>query len=76
MVFNSLLGEEVNDFGTKTRFKCHEPIQRKAKTIDGELCTNWNLVDRLGVRFRDTEGYTNFYNDFTEEFNSISGEEL
>ena len=65
MVFNTLYGEKFNDFGTKTRFKCHKPIQRKAKTLDDELCTNWNLVDSLGVRWADTEGYTNFYDNNT-----------
>ena len=60
-----------NDFGTKIRFKCHKPIQRKATTIYGELCTNWNLIDSFGVRldFDDsiyhTDSYKNFYDDPT-----------
>ena len=60
VVHSSLFSD--NDFGTKLRFKCHKPIQRKATTIDGELCTNWNLIDSFGVRL-DSYYYKNFYDD-------------
>ena len=57
------------DFGMKIRLRCQKPIQRLAKTIDGELCTNWELIDSFGVRFDyddsidHTGGYENFYDD-------------
>ena len=59
----------VNDFGTKIRFKCHQQFKRKEQTLDGEFCSNWNLIDGFGVRldFDDTifhiDGYKNFYED-------------
>ena len=57
------------DYGTKIRFKCHKPIQRKAKTLEAELCTNWDIIDSLGVRLDlddsiyHTDGYKKFYDD-------------
>ena len=42
-----------NDYGTKLRFKCHQRIQRKARTLKGELCSNWELIDSFGVRLDD-----------------------
>ena len=49
-----------NDYGIRIRFKCHKPIQRKAKTLEAELCTNWDLIDSFGVQ---TDGYKKFYDD-------------
>ena len=57
------------DYGTKLRIKCHQRIQRKEKTIDGELCTKWDRIDSFGVKldFDDsihhTNGYEKYYND-------------
>ena len=39
----------MNDYGTKLRFKCHQRIKRKEKSIDGESCTNWELIDSFGI---------------------------
>ena len=56
-----------NDYGYKLRFKCHQRIQRKEKSINGELCANWDMIDSFGVRldFDDpvyhTEDYEKFY---------------
>ena len=61
--------DRKNDFGTKIRFKCHTPIQRKAETLEGDLCTNWELIDNFGVRLdfdnsiHHTDGYKDFYDD-------------
>ena len=58
-----------NDYGTKLRIKCHQRIERKAKTIESELCTNWELIDNFGVRldFTDTiysnDSYKKFYDN-------------
>ena len=58
-----------NDYGTKLRIKCHQRIERKAKTVESELCTNWELIDNFGVRLDlggsvyHTDGYENFYDD-------------
>ena len=56
-----------SDFGTKIRIKCHQQIQRTTKTSEGELCTNWELIDSFGVRLDDsihhTDGYKQFYED-------------
>ena len=58
-----------NDFGTRIRLKCHKPLNRKKQTLDGELCTNWQLIDSFGVRldFDDSQNNTgshqNFYDD-------------
>ena len=76
-----------NDFGTRIRFKCHQRIQRKAKTLESELCTNWKLMDSLGVRIRESNssvyqrgGYTHFYDypDLGEEllYNSCASNKL
>ena len=68
-VFYSSWKNDVNDYGARIRFKCHKPIQRKAKTLEAELCTNWDFIDSFGVRldFDDsiyhTDGYKNFYDD-------------
>ena len=57
------------DFGTRVRIKCHQPIKREEKTLQDESCTNWELIDRFGVRldFNDSnchaDGYKNFYDD-------------
>ena len=57
------------DYGTKLRIKCQQRIQRKEKTIDGELCANWDRIDSFGVEldFDDsiyhTDGYEKFYDD-------------
>ena len=65
-MFDSFVLAE-NDYGTKLRFKCHQRIERKEKTIGGELCMNWELIDNFGVRidFTDTfhynDGYRLFY---------------
>ena len=62
-------GDAENDYGTKLRIKCHQRIERKAKTIESELCTNWELIDSFGVRldFDDSQNNTgshqNFYDD-------------
>ena len=54
------------DFETRIRLKCHRPIQRKTITLESELCTNWNLIDSIGVRLDfDTDGYKNFYDNPT-----------
>ena len=58
-----------SDYGTKLRIKCQQRIQRKEKTIDGELCANWDRIDSFGVQldFDDsiyhTDGYEKFYDD-------------
>ena len=53
-------------FGTRIRFKCDKPIQRTATTLEGELCTNWDLIDSFGVGLyfnRHTDRYGKFYDD-------------
>ena len=74
-VFYSSWHYNENDYGTRIRFKCHKPIQRKAKTSKNESCENWKLIDRFGVRldFDDsinpmesvsvTDGYKDFYDE-------------
>ena len=58
-----------NDYGTKLRIKCQQRIQRKEKTIDGELCANWDRIDSFGVELdfkgsiHHTHGYKKFYYD-------------
>ena len=58
-----------NDYGTKLRIKCQQRIQRKEKTIDGELCANWDLIDSFGVELDfygsiyHTDSYEKFYDD-------------
>ena len=60
---------EPNDYGTKVRIKCHQRIQRKEITIDGELCQNWELLDSFAVRLEfdgsinHTDGYKKFYDN-------------
>ena len=61
-----------NDYGTRIRFKCHKPIQRKAKTLEAELCTNWDFIDSFGVRYH-TDGYKKFYDDPPEWWSYYSG---
>ena len=55
------------DYGTKLRIKCQQRIKRREKTIDGELCTNWDRLDTFGVaEFYDrnsTKFVRNFYDD-------------
>ena len=70
-----------NDFGTKIRYKCHLPTQRRKRTLDGDLCSNWQLIDSFGVRLNSnspitvTERYENFYDDrHTLYFSSIDAE--
>ena len=58
-----------SDYGTKLRIKCHQRKQRKEKTIDGELCANWDRIDSFGVQLDfdgsiyHTDGYEKFYDD-------------
>ena len=67
-VFYSV-GRDDNDYGTKLRIKCHQRIQRKEKSIDGELCANWELIDSFGVGLDfhgsviHTDDNANFYDD-------------
>ena len=52
------------DYGTKLRIKCNLRIQRKERTLKGELCTNWELLDSFGVNFDDDNVvHDNFYDD-------------
>ena len=71
------------DFGTKIRYKCHRPIPRRKRTLDGESCSNWQLIDSFGVRLADvnsnspmsgTKNYENFYAGFKKE--EIKNEEI
>ena len=64
-----------SDYGTKLRIKCHQRIQRKEKSIDGELCTNWDRIDSFGIEFdfdgsiNYTDGYElKFYDDLTGDW--------
>ena len=75
--------EADNDYGTKLRIKCHQRIKRKEKTIDGELCTNWELIDNFGVGFgfegsiHHNDGYEQFYdNPWYYGFRAMSGNGL
>ena len=58
-----------SDYGTKLRIKCQQRIQRIEKTINGEICANWDRIDSFGVEldFKDsihhTDGYEKFYDD-------------
>ena len=70
-----------NDFGTKITYKCHLPIQRRKRTLDGEWCSNWQLIDSFGVRFNSnspitaTKSYENFYDERkTQDFYLIATE--
>ena len=67
----------IFDFGTRIRLKCHQPMNRKERTLDGELCTNWEFIDSFGVRLdlndstSHTDSHQNFYNfphGFTWEY--------
>ena len=72
------------DYGTKLRIKCHQRIKRKAKTIEGKLCANWNLIDSFGVGL-DSHGsiyhmeiyhnlshdYDQFYDDWYRSGNGL-----
>ena len=49
MAYIAYAGGHYNDFGTRVRIKCHPPIKRKEKTLQDELCTNWESIDSLGV---------------------------
>ena len=67
------------DYGTKLRIKCHQRIKRNEKTIGGELCTNWEMIDKLGVRLDHdgsvyhTDGYENFYDNPRDWIQSGNG---
>ena len=69
-VFYSEIYED-SDYGTKLRIKCHQRIQRKDKSIDGELCANWDRIDSFGVgldfdgSIHHSDGYEKFYDDPT-----------
>ena len=58
-----------NDYGTKLRIKCHQRIERKAETIESELCTNWELIDNFGIQLDSKDkiyyddGYKKFYDN-------------
>ena len=60
------------DYGTKLRIKCHQRIERKAETIEGDLCTNWERIDGFGARLDldylvyHTDVRENFYENFHE----------
>ena len=78
-VYNLEFWNSENDFGTKIRYKCHLPIQRKTQTLGGELCMNWQFIDSFGVRLDletiyHTDDYKPFYDDFPESW--WTGEEL
>ena len=81
-VFYSWWNSE-SDFGTKIRYKCNLPIQRKKRTLDGDVCLNWKFIDSFGVRLNSnfpmtsTENYDNFYDERnTQEFDWIGTEFL
>ena len=67
-------GRADSDFGTRIRLKCHQQIQRIAKTIEGEICTNWEQIDSFGVilDFDDSihhyDGYKIFYDDLSGNY--------
>ena len=44
-----LSSESINDYGSKIRLKCHEPITRKDFTLKNEKCSDWTDIDSLGV---------------------------
>ena len=69
MVFYSNLWAD-GDYGTKLRIKCHQRIQRKEKSINGEFCTNWERIDSFGVEldFDDSIYYTDCYEKFNDDF--------
>ena len=54
-----------NDYGSKLRIKCHQRMQRKEKSIDGEMCTNWDRIDSFGVElhFDGSVHHEKFYNN-------------
>ena len=70
-VFYSDRGAD-NDYGIKLKIKCHQEIQRTSKTSEGELCTNWELIESFAVRLdldcsiHHTEGYKKFYDDLRD----------
>ena len=37
-------------------------MQRKTQTLDGESCTNWQLIDSLGIRLEDLSEFNAFGN--------------
>ena len=59
----------AQDFGTIVRIKCHQPIKRKEKTLQDELCTNWESIDNFGVQLDlngsicHADGCKKFYED-------------
>jgi len=65
-----------NDYGTKIKIKCHQRIQRKARTLKGESCMNWELIDSFGVRL-DYLGnlYNEIFYDDPREWNMSDEEE-
>ena len=65
-----------SDYGTKLRMKCHQRIQRKERSIDGELCTNWDRIDSFGVGLdfkgpiNHIDGYEKFYDENYEKIDN------
>ena len=59
----------VGDYGTKLRIKCHQQIKRNEKTIGGELCMNWELIESFGVLldFNETIDYNDDYKKFYDD---------
>ena len=63
----------IIDFGTRVRIKCHRPIKRqekiRMKNLKTESCTNWEFIDRFGVRLNfhesinHADGCKKFYDD-------------
>ena len=53
--------------GIRVRIKCHQPIKRKEKTLQDELCSNWESIDSFGVYFKDSTCHADdcekFYDD-------------
>ena len=50
-------------YGSKIRFKCHQPISRINQTLDGEKCVNWQILDSFGEKF-----YLEYLDTYIEQY--------
>ena len=64
VIFNALAegdNDGRNDYGTRIQIKCHQKIERKSQTFDGEKCVNWEFMDSFGINFVDSVYVRKFY---------------
>ena len=47
----------TDNYGSKIRIKCHQPISRRSQTLNGENCSNWRIIDSLEVKASLNESF-------------------